>query len=70
MRVAGYRLKGYDAMYEKTWFDVRGRSDDKSCVLEISEDLSGTTYIVEIDKDSKLFKMLTSGNKKYSRKRG
>ena len=64
MRVAGYRLKGYDATYEKTWFDVQGRSDNDSCILEISEDLSGTTFIVEIDKESRLYKLLTSGKRR------
>ena len=52
MIVGGYRLKGYDATYEKTTFDVRSKVNGETCVLEILENLSGVTYIVELDKNN------------------
>ena len=51
MRAEGYRLKGYDATYEKALFDVRSKANKEICVLEISEINSGTTFVVELTKD-------------------
>ena len=54
MKVGGYRLKGYDATYDKTVFDVRTNYTEENCVLEILELNSGVTYILELDKRSKV----------------
>lgn len=54
MTVGGYKLRGYDATYEKCFFDVRTNLTDKSCVLEILDNNSGITFILELDKDDKI----------------
>lgn len=54
MRVGGYKLRGYDATYEKCFFDVRTNFNDKSCVLEVLDENSGITFILELEKDSKI----------------
>jgi len=48
MRVTGYRLKGYDATYEHTVFDVKIHNKPDSCVLEVADDASGIAFIFEI----------------------
>ena len=53
MKVTGYKLRGYDAVYEKTVFDIQSKEDDKSRVLEITDINSGMTFIVALDKPSK-----------------
>ena len=45
MRVTGYRLKGYDATYEKTTFDVTSVGN----ILQITEINSGVTFVVDAD---------------------
>ena len=52
MRVTGYRLKGYDATYEKTTFDVRIHKEKKNCVLEVMDINSGMTFIFDQVDDS------------------
>jgi hypothetical protein len=53
MRVAGYKLNGYDATYEKTYFDVReGKNAEKNRVLEVTDINSGVTFIFEPKTDS------------------
>lgn len=51
MRVAGYRLKGYDATYEKTTFNVSQKQTGKSRVLEVLDESSGVTFIFELEDD-------------------
>lgn len=48
MMIEGYRLKGYDATYEKTMFEVESHFSEDSCVLEITETNSGVTYILDV----------------------
>ena len=45
MRVEGYRLNSYDATYEKALFDVIKHKHSGECVLEVTELLSGITFI-------------------------
>ena len=50
MKVAGYRLNGYNATYEEVLFDVRdGINAEKNCVLDVTEIMSGVTYIFEYE---------------------
>lgn len=52
MKVAGYKLNGYNATYEKTCFDVRGGyTGTKGRVLEVTDIDSGMTFIFETDDD-------------------
>ena len=53
MRVTGYKLRGYDATYDKTLFDIQSKEDDKSRVLEITDINSGVTFIIPMDKSAK-----------------
>lgn len=48
MRVTGYRLKGYDATYERCSFDLDMHFTEDSCVLEVADDASGIAFIFEI----------------------
>ena len=51
MKCAGYRLKGYDATYERATFDIRkGQEDSKSRVLIVEDLESGIQFIIEFDK--------------------
>lgn len=47
MRVEGYRLNSYDATYEKALFDVTEHRHEDQCVLEVTELLSGITFIFD-----------------------
>lgn len=50
MRVPGYKLKGYDATYDRVMFDVRyGFNAEKKRVLEVTEINSGITFIFETE---------------------
>ena len=71
MRVGGYKLRGYDATYEKCYFDVRTNLTDKSCVLEVFDENSGITFILELDKEHKISRQFypkkqRSKQKKYT----
>ena len=59
MKAWGYKLRGYDATYDKASFDVRVRyEDDESCVLEILEINSGITFIVELENESQIYEQI------------
>ena len=47
MKVPGYKLRGYDATYEKTTFNAKLHTHDKSCVLEVEDVNSGLTFILD-----------------------
>ena len=48
MIVRGYKLKGYDATYEKCDLDIRiGVNCSENRVLEVLDMQSGVTYIFE-----------------------
>lgn len=50
----GYRLNGYDALYEKTTFLVRERyKSRRSTIWEVTEVNSGITFIYEVKKEYK-----------------
>jgi len=50
MRVAGYKLNGYNATYEKCDLDIwTGKNAQKKRVLEMTDIDSGITYIFETD---------------------
>lgn len=50
MIVRGYKLKGYDATYERTNFDIRhGFNAEKNRVLEVTDIDSGMTFIFETE---------------------
>ena len=52
MKVAGYKLNGYNATYEKTCFDVRGGyNGTKGRVLEVMDIDSGMTFVFETEED-------------------
>ena len=54
MIVGGYKLRGYDASYDKAVFDVReGRNASGNRVLEVTDIDSGITFIVEFDDPKK-----------------
>ena len=56
MRVGGYKLRGYDATYDRAVFDVQeGRNASGNRVLEVTDIDSGVTFIVEFD-DPKKYK--------------
>ena len=49
MRVEGYKLKGYDATYEKCMFDIiehKGK-ESQTRVLEVTEINSGLCFIFD-----------------------
>lgn len=63
MRVAGYKLKGYDATYERAYFNVQeGHNASGNAVLEITDNDSGITFILEFDEKKKK----TGSRKKWS----
>lgn len=67
MKIAGYKLNGYNATYDKTTFEVNLHSHDKSCVLEVEDINSGHTFIVDFadsfdKKKSNLVDFLTKGS--------
>ena len=48
MRIEGYRINGYNATYEQTYFDVReGKNAKKNRVLEVEDLNSGITFVFE-----------------------
>ena len=50
MRVAGYKLNGYNATYEPCELDIRtGKNSRKNRVLEMTDVDSGITYIFETE---------------------
>lgn len=50
MRIAGYKLNGYNATYEKCVLDIKpGINADNKRVLEVTDILSGITYLFETD---------------------
>lgn len=50
MRVAGYKLNAYNATYERAYFTVlEGRNASGNRVLEITEDNSGITFVLEFE---------------------
>ena len=52
MRVSGYKLRGYDAVYEKCLFEVRGGyNGTKGRVLEVTDIDSGMTFVFETEED-------------------
>ena len=52
MRIEGYKLNGYNATYEKTYFDVKhGKSAAKNRVLEVTDINSGITFMFELQDD-------------------
>ena len=63
MKVAGYKLNGYNATYEKCVLDVRpGINADNKRVLEVTDIFSGITYLFETDE-------ILSSNKKHKYKK-
>lgn len=64
MRVAGYRLKGYDATYERCSFDLDMHFTEDSCVLHVTELNSGVSYLLDLDnKQAKSIKRRINKNK-------
>ena len=54
MRAVGYKLNAYNATYEKAYFNVQeGRNASGNRVLEITEDNSGITFILEFEGEKK-----------------
>ena len=54
MIVVGYKLNAYNATYEKAYFNVQeGRNSSGNRVLEITEDNSGITFILEYEFEGK-----------------
>ena len=50
MIVAGYKLNGYNATYERAYFDVReGVNASKNRVLEVTDHDSGITFVLEFE---------------------
>lgn len=50
MKIGGYKLNGYDATYEKCVLDIKpGINADNKHVLEVTDLLSGITYLFETD---------------------
>ena len=63
MRIAGYKLNGYNATYEKCVLDIKpGINADNKRVLEVTDLLSGITYLFETDE-------ILSGKKKHKYKK-
>lgn len=68
MIVGGYKLKGYDATYEKTTFDVRqGVNAENNCVLEVTDISSGITYIFEHGQKKHPEKRRNKGKSRYKK---
>jgi hypothetical protein len=60
MRVAGYKLNGYNATYEHTEFDIKhGYNSEKNRVLEVTDIDSGVTFIFETEERYKCPKQPT-----------
>ena len=54
MRIAGYKLNGYNATYEKCVLDITsGVNANNKRVLEVTDILSGITYLFETDEIDK-----------------
>lgn len=50
MRIAGYKLNGYNATYEKCVLDVvSGVNANNKRVLEVTDLFSGITYLFETE---------------------
>ena len=54
MRVAGYKLNAYNATYERAYFSVQeGRNASGNRVLEVTDDDSGITFVLEFEDKNK-----------------
>lgn len=54
MRVAGYKLNAYNATYESAYFSVQeGYNASGNRVLEVTEDVSGITFVLEFEEVKK-----------------
>lgn len=55
MRVKGFKIRGYDAKYERANFDiVHGYNAENNRVLEVTDIDSGITFIFETEERYKI----------------